>query len=983
MQSLFFWKNCHSEYRVLWIALMIAFVGGLIFLWYGYVQGPGALVQWDKYQNQKTIEGVTHVFEAGNFEFAVPIESYLTLEYFHGGALKPNTTASYIFVVMLIACSLVLFTVISTLPKFWYYVGTGLFILYIVSLRLEVLELFGVRNQLTTLATVCAYVGLSFYFNAFFKSASFTFRLVAFTLLAIILGVLIYFFASVDSPFLYLSVSGYIPGLILSVLFILMIAHEIVASFVFLTSQSSTSSKSLMHFMVISLIYLINLVITYMHEAGLIQWNFIYINLYLLVSISAVLSIWGYKSREALYENITRFSPFGAFFIITLAIITFSTIGMLLTTHNDAALKIIRDGIVFSHIGFGAIFLLYFISNFIGLMAANRNVYKVLYTPTRMPYATYRIAGLIATLAFMFYSNWHTYVYNATAGIFNSMANLQLHMNNVDDAEAYYKKARVYAVSNFTGNYVLANLETQRNNFDQAHSYYNSINWQNPNEFSWVNDANLFVLQDNYFYSAFTLEKALSKTPNSSVIKNNLGVSYTKLQVNDSAFLMFDQARNSRFTKESAEINITGLLAQNEVDINIDSVVQTFTPSDATLSNAVLLAGRQQKSLTTTIDPLKKQTLDLYSATLLNNYIVYKLTDLDTAFTNKAFKIASDSVNSDFTEALKATLSHSYYHQNNVAKAMALMGEVAYITQSMQGKFNYTLGLWALEQGNPALAVKCFAYAVEQNYKDARTYNAIALAEAHLPEEALDAAKVLLESKTLSDRTIGEQLKKALTISHDEVLKQTDLDKYQYCRYRLGLADSVKFNQVVARIENSNYKTLMLLEMAQRHFDAGSTRNAIRYFNKLDGIRFTDKNLNDKINHFELELLASRNEFRLLGAKINEGITFPQNKQLQKMLYTALISEASGDTLTAQKNYEVLAVYNPFFEEGVIAAARYFSAHGTDNQKAYTILTEAKHINPGSVRLLMAYITEAKRIGFDDFAADAFEELEALRKTQR
>lgn len=983
MQSLFFWKNWNKEYRVLWIALMLAFVSGLAFLWYGYTQGPEALVQWDKYQNQKTVEGVTHVFEVGNFELAVPIESYITLEYFNAGALQPNTTASYIFVVVLVLGSLILFTVISTLPRFWYYVGTGLFILFIVSLRLEVLELFGARNQLTTLATVCVYVALSFYFNAFYTSASFTLRFIYFTLLTAVLGMFIHFFATVEFPFLYLSVSGYIPGLIISVLFILMIAHEIVASFVFLTSQSSTSSKSLTHFMIISLIYLVNLVFTYMHEAGLIDWNFIYVNLYLLFTISAILSIWGYRSREALYENITHFNPFGAYFIITLGIIATTTIGMFLNTYNDAALKIIRDGIVFSHIGFGAIFLLYFVSNFIGLMAENRNVYKVLYAPTRMPYATYRIAGLIATLAFMFYSNWHTYVYNATAGIFNSMGNLQQQMDNVTNAEAYYRKARSYAVGNFTGNYVLATLETQRNNFDKAHSYYNSINWSNPNEFTFVNDANLFLLQDNYFYSASILEQALRKLPESAMIENNLGYSYLKLHVSDSAFLMFDQARKNKTVKETAEINLSGLLAQNEIAVNVDSLLESLTPSDAITSNAIILAGRQGKSLVTEIDPLKKRKLDLYAATLLNNYVVYKLNEIDTAFMQKAFAIAADSVNSDFTEALKATLAHTYYYQNNVAKAMALMGEVAYITQSLQGKFNYTMGLWALEQGNAPLAVKCFAYSVEQNYKDAKTYNAIALAEAHLPEEALAAATVLLENKNESDRIIGIQIKNALTVSHDAVLKQQDLEKYQYCRYALGLGDSVKFNQVIARIENPNYKALMLLEMAQRHFDAGSTRNAIRYFNKLDGIRFTDKTLNDKINHFELELLASRNEFRLLGTKINEGITFPQNKQLQKMLYTALISEASGDTLTAQKNYEVLAVYNPFFEEGIIAAARYFRTHGSDSQKAYSILSEAKHINPGSVRILMAYIMEAERIGFDDFAADAFEELEALRKTQR
>jgi hypothetical protein len=407
------------------------------------------------------------------------------------------------------------------------------------------------------------------------------------------------------------------------------------------------------------------------------------------------------------------------------------------------------------------------------------------------------------------------------------------------------------------------------------------------------------------------------------------------------------------------------------------------TSSSAVLGNSVIIASQQNQPISTAFNPLKDITLDLHSATLLNNYIVYKRKELDTAFINNAFRIASDSVNTDYSEALKATLAHAYYFQNNVTKAMALLGEVAFITQSLQGKFNYTMGLWALEQGNPQLAVSCFAYSVEQNFKEAKIYNAIALAEAGMREEANAAAGSLLESKIQSDKEIGQQLRKIYSISPADILSQSDLEKYQYCRYRLSLTDSLLFKRVINTIENPNYKTLIILEMAQRQFNAGSTRSAIQYFNTLDGIQFTDKKLNDKINHFELELLASRNEIRLLASKINEGITFPQDKQLQKLLYTALINEASGDTLAAQKHYEILAVYNPFFEEGVIAAARYFKNHSADRLKAYSILAEAKHINPGSVRLLMAYIAEATRVGFDDFAADAYEELEIIQAAKK
>ena len=979
MQSLFFWKNWSREYKIWWYVLVILLLGALILMWSGYFRAPEGLMDWNINQSQKTVERVAHTFEVGNFEFVVPIESYATLEYFNAGPLQINTLGSYVMIAVLIAVSLLLLTIITTLPRFWYFIGTGLFVLFIVSLRLDVLELFGDRNFIPTLVTVIIFVSVSFYFNAFHTTAGFTFRMLTFLLLTLALGVVIYCFAGVAYPFLYLSISSFIPCLILTILFIFMIAHEIVAGFVYLTSPTSTSSKSLQHFLIISLIYVVNLVLTFMNEANLADWNFIFINLYLLLTISAILAIWGYKKRESLYDNIVSYYPLGAYFIVGLAIIAFTTTGVFLHSYNDSALKIIRDVIIFSHIGFGVIFLLYFISNFLNMIAAGKNVYKILYNPTSMPYATYRIAGLIATFAFIFYSQWHTYVYYGTAGIFNSMGDVQQVVDEGSIAESYYRQARLYAGNNFHGNYFLAGLETDRGNYEKAHMYYNTINWTKPSESSLINNANLYLLEDNSYEMASSLEAGLKLFPESGLLKNNLGYTLLRLNKPDSAFILFDQARKSNVAQQQAEINITGLLAQNGVPINADSLIDSFTKSDAVLSNAILIADQQNDSIETSINPLKNPVLNLHSATLLNNYIVYKLKELDTVFMNKALRLAYDSVNSDYSEALKATLAHAYYYQNNVAKAMALMGENAYVTQSLQGKFNYTMGLWALEQGNAPLAVSCFAYSVEQDYKEAKIYNSVALAEAHMNEEANAAASTLLKSNIASDREIGTQLRKVFATSATDVLQQTDLEKYQYCRYRLGLNDSTLFSRIVNNLENSNYKALIILEMSQRQFNAGSTRSAIRYFSKLTGIRFTDKNLNDKINHFELEILASRKEVRLLAEKINQGITFSQQKQLQKLLYTGLIQEASGDTLAAQKNFEILAVYNPFFEEGVIGAAHFFRDHSADKLKAYTILAEAKQINPGSIRLLMAYITEATRIGFDDFAADAYQELDALR----
>src|SRR5690606_29707866 len=139
--------------------------------------------------------------------------------------------------------------------------------------------------------------------------------------------------------------------------------------------------------------------------------DFLYINLYLLLCVSAVLGLWGFRLREPLYQSILFFSPTGAWFYLAFASVCFITISQLLGNANDAPLAIIREVIVFSHTGYGIIFMTYIFSNFMVMMADNLPVYRLLYKPNRMPFFTFRLAGLIAMLAFIFYTGWHQYVY--------------------------------------------------------------------------------------------------------------------------------------------------------------------------------------------------------------------------------------------------------------------------------------------------------------------------------------------------------------------------------------------------------------------------------------------------------------------------------------------------------------------------------------------------------------------------------------------
>jgi hypothetical protein len=72
-------------------------------------------------------------------------------------------------------------------------------------------------------------------------------------------------------------------------------------------------------------------------------------------------------------------------------------------------------------------------------------------------------------------------------------------------------------------------------------------------------------------------------------------------------------------------------------------------------------------------------------------------------------------------------------------------------------------------------------------------------------------------------------------------------------------------------------------------------------------------------------------------------------------------------------------MYNPYFEEGIIAAADFYRGQNNDRLRPYTILAEAIQINGNSIRLLKAYVAEAMRQGFDEYAISAGRRLAELQ----
>jgi len=978
MHSLQFWNSWAKIYKQIGLVISTAFVFSLLFFWYSWFISPNPALDWYSVQELDVTQVPVHTFQQGLLELTIHGDNFLIFDKLLGAPLQPNVAAGYIFISILVISMIMLLTLVTILPRFWYLVGMGLFILFIVGFRMEIIAVFDQPNKLFTVVVLILYCIPSFYFQFFNTAVAFSKRLLLFTGITVLLGLIIVNFSTVEYPLLHLSVTGVTVGIIISVVFIFMVAHEILASFVFIASQSSKQGKSLTHFLIISLIYMINLSLAYAHKIGSIDWNILYINFYLLITISGVLGVWGFRQRQLQYEKIIDADPFGIYFFLSLGAICFTTIAYFIGTANDSALVTINDAIIYGHIGYGIIFLTYIISNFLGMLAKNVPIYKILYKPNSMPYFTFRFGGIIATLAFVFYNTWQVPVQNAFSGYYNAVGDLYQTLDNGQFAEAFYQQSSTYGYLNHHANYAMANLEAKKNfNTIKERNFYNRATERRPTEFAYINLSQTYQRNGQWLEARLILNEAIKRFPDSGPIKNALGIIYSKINLVDSSLYYLQKANNQKIIRDAANANFIGVAAKNNLSVNADSLLTLISSNNIGVrSNALAFANIQGTKIKMDIDLKQDTLLNLFSASLLNNYMLNHLGELDSTFINFTIKLGEKPTNKDYSESVLFNAALSLYADGQIGRAFSLLENIAIFSED-QDKYNTILAMWSLENGASEDAVSFIDYVVNQQYTDALPVAAIALTEAGRTNESLIKWDSLKTNTDSTYHQFATQMIKALKSNTINTLN--DDEKLLYCNYKISLFDSTTFNLSIVQIENEELKARAILHRSQKLFEMDETDAAINVFEKISGLRLVDRNLYNQIALFELELLANKGDIQILSQRLkNSNVQFPGHRKGLQVYFKALQSEMSTDTAAAKEQYKWLAHANPYLEDAVISSANYFKKNGKDNILPYSILTDALHANPFSVKLLKAYSIEAAQLGFSEYANSALERLRPL-----
>lgn len=979
MQSIQFWKSWATLYQRIGLLVASAFIVSVLFLWAAWFLAPGPSLEWMEIQEQELVQLPVHTFQQGLLDLTVFGDTYLIFEKLLGDSLKPNPSAGYFFLTMLSISMIMLISLITTLKRFWYLLGMGLFILFVVSFRMEIIQMFGLSNKIFTIVTLTLYIIPSFYFQFFRPTTSFLIRLITFTAITLLIAILIVTFSTIALPMLHLSVTGIAAGMVISVIFIFTVAHEILASFVYVVSQSTRQRKSLNHFLIISVIYMINLGLAYAHKIGAIDWDFMYINFYLLLTISGILGIWGFRHREPQYEGILPADPFGVYFFLSLGAICFATVGYFIATANDSALVTINDAIIYGHIGYGIIFLTYILSNFFAMLGENLAVYKVLYKPNNMPYFTFRFGGLIATLAFVFYNTWQVPVQNAFSAYYNAAGDLYQSIGNPNFAEAFYQQAGTYGFLNHHSNYAIANIEGKRFNALKERNYYQRASQRRPTEFSILNHSQTFEREGAWLPALLSLKEGHKKFPGSGPIQNTLGLAYAKLNLADSALYFLQEAMNHSRTRDAAQTNFIGVAAKNNFTVEADSLLNLLASNNlGTKSNALAFANLQKTKIQLDIDLQSDTVLNLFSASLINNFMLNHLGEVDSAQLSRIINLAKKPFNDDYREAILYSAALACYADGQIGRAFSLLEEVT-IRSSNQLKYNTILTLWALEQRAYLDASSFARYILNQPAPSTTIVVAVSLSEAGRLGEALVPWDSLRRNQDSTYHKYAQQMINVLAGSQNMVSQFSDEEKFLYARYRIPTDDSTRFMNTINQIKDEELRARAILLRSQQLFDQDQIQSAIILFQHLKGLQLVDPHLYNQIIHFELDLLAKQKDVTTLARQISDvGSNFSGEWKNQLLYFNALLGEQRGDTTETKRLYKWLATANPYHDEAVISAAQFFKKWGKEKLTPYSILTDALHANPYSVKLLKAYSLEAAQLEFNSYAQSALERLRPL-----
>jgi hypothetical protein len=982
--NLFFWNDWNKSDRYLCIFLLSIFSCCLIAIAIAAYIGDNGVVDLTVYSRLDNTKSVIDQFSKNLLSFSIEADNYLVKEWFGASALKVVPLYSYTllfiscFAVIIILCCI---TFLDTIP---YTIGMFGILLFMVNLSTELLDIFNAGGRYFLIGTIISFASLSYYYQAFNKNISFIVRLLSFLLLSLIAFYIIRSYSQVSDPFLYMSNYGIKGILLLSLLFFVIVAFDIVYGLFYLLTmnKAGTTRNLILHFPAITFIYLLNFLFFYLDKNHVLEWDLLYINPFILFGISSIIGVWVFREKEISYRFVFSFAPVGAFLYLALAIICCSAIAYSFITGNDAMVEMFEYGLIYSHFCIGLSFLIYVIINFNNLFNTYSQIYKVVFEPKRISlYVVYLISGLgIAALLFQASAQpYHT----AKAGYLNNIGDIYLYEKNYMLARQYYLNAEVEDYVNWRSNYSLASICLALEEKSNAIDYFALSNRSHPSEFSYLNLSNIYVDNDNFFPAKFALEDGLKRLPKSGVLFNNLAMIFSKTSLLDSTIHYLEKSKKYSDNKEVASSNIIYFLIKNKLYDDADSLIKEYKMNEYLpfCANALVLYNLYNKKSTEPFKRsfLKDTILDNPAFAYLYNYGINSLGTTEdqkyVAFTDSLQRFSS---NESFAEYLRYLHALYYYYDGDKGKAKTMMENLKGFAGNSGAAYWNNMGMWMMDNNQFIEAAENLKQAGSlTNDHNAYLNYCISLAEAGKKNEALIALEPLKKSGDRDIKLLTENLIMLLTQNNkDSILTMHEPLRLQYIHLRKKDISEKDLLIIFTSFENQKIKYIASAEMMEFYINRNDINKAHIFWQASTHELSSAADGFGLLNYQYLRMLSMEKNW-IEMKNIVDQIYLNKNNHADKNYFKGLIAQYAGEDANAEKLFLSGLKANPFNEDGVVWTVDFFNSK-KKYMDAYNILVESVALNPYSVKILEAYAKQSILINIESYASFALDKLKEL-----
>ncbi|WP_439881575.1 tetratricopeptide repeat protein [Pontibacter sp. MBLB2868] len=984
MNKIKFWRSWDTDIKYPYLFLLLLCVVALLLGVFHYFTGEGYAFDWDKLTDLQVVPVPVHEVTRLLENFTLSAEGYLIFEQYDVALPTVNTTAATLLIGILGLCVAFYTAAISTMKQLSYFGGMLLLMLFLATFNFDLLSIFGNGASQTTLLVSIALLAISSYaFQAFWPQTRFALRIVVMMGVVATLALLIYSEAEFPARLITLHLVNYssIGVLIATVLFMLWVSYENVNALLWINTQAKTPEKrfGLWQFVLVSTLYLVNLLLLYLRHIGYLKADLFYINGYFIFILSVIAGFWGMRQREAYYKRLFLFKPAGAVLYLVFATMAFLSIGYAFATANDPLTVLFHDLIVYTHLAFGFGFLLYILINYATLLQQRLPVYKVVYEPKRFSLFSFFLMSLMICTILVMRTQYRSYFY-AQGGYYNYLGDLYSASGNPILAQRFYEESDLFDVNNVKANYNLASIYRQKNQRNSEILHLKEALEKRPSPKLYIRLANLYDEKQYFFEKMYVLQEGIAKFPESAEIYNNLALMYAATSVQDSTDYYFNLAQKYTSDEDFIESNRLAFYTRQAM---LDPAKQLLGESrkgkyKTLRSNAAAL--RQLLGL----DPGDKEAFmpdslgAIEDLTLFYNQTISRLNEGDTSRLAPINRYLSNPGNQLFFEDLLYLKGLVHHYNGRVKEGRTILENLALQAESRGGYYYNVLGQWMLEENNYKAAAAYFKLAKDRGNKQAYLSEGYAMALANQPQQAVEALQEVGFTENEAAIAVAQDLIAVLQQDVQTVITQApDKEKVQYLLTNLPQLNEENVDALVQAVQDKELKRRALLArvdymMANKRWKAAydAIQNAS---SKLQA----EGELRSALNLNQLKVWLYTENYDALLNKMDQLYLTDRDKR-QRLYFKARIAEARGRNEEAAARYEQALAMLLYDEEVVLSAARFFDVYKPKEEKAYNILLSGITYNPYSAELYKAYALESVDQGLYSYAEQAQQTLQSL-----